>query len=186
MSAEKIIQQIKKDSEKEIKQILKEAENQAKSIIESAKKEAKDEAEKILANGKTQSENIKRILISKANQEIKKEIMIAKEKIIDECFVKAHYELSSLKGKEYEKLVKQLIQDGRKKLGSSCTILVSRDTDKKIAKELGISVSGTIKSAGGISLKSADGRATLDNTFDGILKREKDKIRIKVGKLLFS
>jgi len=31
-----------------------------------------------------------------------------------------------------------------------------------------------------------DGKITLNHTFDGILKREKDKIRIKVGKMLFS
>ena len=186
MSAEKIIQQIKKDSEKEIKEILKEAEQQAKNIVESAKKEAELEAEKILSSGKNRSENIKKILFSKANQERKKEIMNAREKIIDECFTKAHHKLSILKGKEYEKLVKQLMQDGCNKLGPNCTILISRDADKKIAESLGVKVIGKVESAGGVILQSADGRVTLDHTFDGILKREKDKIRIKVGKLLFS
>lgn len=186
MSAEKIIQQIKKDSEKEVREILKKAENQVKDILELAKKEAKREAEKILIRGKDQSENIKEILVSKANQDIKKEIMNAREKIIDECFLKAHHKLSILKGKKYEELMKKLILDGRKKLGSNCTVFVSRDADKTIAKELGVSVGGNIESSGGILLKSADGRVTLDSTFDGILKREKDKIRIKVGKLLFS
>jgi len=186
MSAEKIIQQIKKDSDKEIKEIIKEAEKQAKTIVDSAKKEAETEANKILSNGKTRSENLKKILVSKANQDSKKEIMNAKEKIIDECFTKAHHELSIMKGKNYEKVVTKLMQDGCKKLGSNCTVLVSRDADKQIAKNLGLSVSGNIESAGGVILKSADGRVTLDHTFDGILKRDKDKIRIKVGKLLFS
>jgi vacuolar-type H+-ATPase subunit E/Vma4 len=186
MSAEKIIQQIKKDSEKEISEIKKEAEKHSKEILDSAKNEAKEEAEKIISSGKNESENIKRILISKANQENKKEAMKTRERIIDDCFVKAHHKLSILKGKEYEKLIKKLMQEGHKKIGSNCIVYASRDEDKKIAKDLGISVDGTVESAGGIILKSKDGRTTLDYTFNGILKREKDRIRIKVGKLLFS
>lgn len=186
MSAEKIIQQIKKDAEKQVKEILKEAEKQVKETINKSKKEAEEQAEKILAEGKTQSENIQRILISKANQDAKKEIMKAREKLIDECFIKAHHKLSTLNEPEYVETVTYLMKEGCRKLGSNCTVLVSRDADKKIAEKLGLKISGSIESAGGIMLKSSDGKVILDSTFDGILKREKDKIRIKVGKLLFS
>ena len=134
MSAEKIIEQIKKDSEKEIKQILSDAEKQRKEIIALAKKEAETEVKKILSVGKEQSENIKKILVSKANQDSKKEIMVSREKIIDECFTKAYHKLSTMKGKDYEKLVRQLMNDGSKKLGPNCTIIISRDVDKKIAE----------------------------------------------------
>ena len=112
--------------------------------------------------------------------------MNASETMIKECFTKAHHELSILKDKPYENLVKKLIIDGQKKLGDKCVVYVSRDADKKIAKDLGIDIAGNIESAGGVILKSSDGLVTLDHTFDGILKREKDKLRIKVGKLLFS
>jgi vacuolar-type H+-ATPase subunit E/Vma4 len=186
MSAEKIIEQIEKDSELKVKQILNEAKDQSTSILQSAKKEADIEAERILNNAKNQSENLKKINVSKANQAIKRNIMNAKEKVIDDCFTKAHHKLSILKGDRYEKLVTKLIKDGHKKLGDDYTVLTSRDLDKKIAQNLGITVSGSIESSGGVLLKSADGKITLDHTFDGILKREKHKIRIKVGKLLFS
>ena len=43
-----------------------------------------------------------------------------------------------------------------------------------------------IESIGGIILKSIDGKIIFNNTFEGILKREKERIRIKVGKFLFS
>lgn len=186
MTAEKIIEQIKKDSQKEIKQILNDAEEQASSILKDAKKEAEQESDKILSDGTQQSENIKKILISKANQDTKREIMKAREEIIEECFTKAHHELSILRGNEYEKIVKKLIQNGRRKLGGKCSLLVSRGANKTIAEDLGISIDGKVETSGGVILKSADGRVTLDHTFDGILKREKDKIRRKVGKLLFS
>jgi len=186
MSAEKIIQQIKKDAEKEIKRIQLEAEKQAKTIIDDAKKQAKQEAEKILEDGKKQSENAEKIIISKANQEIKREIMKAREKVIDECFVKAHQKMSMIKGKEYEQTMSRYIENGIKKLGKDCNLMISRQEDKKIMQKYGINESGRIDASGGVKLASKDGRITLDYTFDGILKRDKDKIRNKVGKLLFS
>ncbi|RLF36867.1 MAG: hypothetical protein DRM99_01835 [Thermoplasmata archaeon] len=186
MSAEKIIEQIKKDSEKEIKQIQLDAEKQRKEIITQAKKEGEAKARKILENGKKTIENQKKIQISKANQESKKEIMKAKEELIEECFIKAQQKLSQIKGKEYETLVKKLIKEGVEKLGKNCTIIASREVDKKIAEQQGLKVAGKTDAAGGVILKSADGKITLDYTLDGILKREKQKIRIKVGKLLFS
>ena len=186
MSAEKIIEQIKKDSEKEIKQIIKDAEKQVKIILENSKREAEMEVEKILKESKNESENLKKILISKASQDAKREIMNAREKIIEDCFTKAHSELSKLKGEHYNSIVKKLIDDGINKLGKKCKVMVSRDEDKKIAKELGIAVDGTIESSGGVVIKSLDGKIILDHTFDGILSREKNKIRIEIGKLLFS
>jgi len=186
MSAEKIIEQINKDSEKEKSQILKEAKQQASNIIKEAKEEAKIDSNKILSEGKNQAENVKRILISKANQDAKRELMNAREKIIEECFTKAHHELSILKGQRYEKIVIKLIEDGRKKLGGSGSLFVTREADKKMAEELGIKIDGYVESSGGVVLKSSDGRIILDHTFDGILKREKDKMRPMVGRILFS
>ena len=186
MSAEKIIEQITKDSELRKNQILEEADQKAKEIIKNAKSEAKLQVDKILKDGEIQSEAIKKILISKANQDVKKEILNQREKIIDECFVKAHHKLSTLNEQKYIEIVTKLIKDGFNKIGMDCSILASRDLDKKIAKNLNIKVTGSIEASGGILLISADGRITLDHTFDGILKREKDRIRIKVGRLLFS
>ena len=186
MTAEKIIEQIKKDTDLEISKIKKDAEDQAKIIINNSKKELEEEIKKILTDSKIKSENVKKIHISKANQDIKREIMNAREKIIDQCFSKAHHELSILKGKNYEKIVKNLIKDGMKKLGGKCSIITSRAADKRIAQEIGISVVGRVEKTGGIIIKSEDGKVTLDYTFDGILEREKGKIRRKVGKILFS
>ena len=186
MSAEKIIEQIKKDSEKEIRRIHNDAKKQAKIILETSKKEAEIEAEKILNEGKIKSENLKKILISKANQDAKRNIMNAREKIIEDCFTKAHSELSKLKGKKYNSIVKKLIEDGINKIGKNCAVLVSREEDRKIANELGVIVYGTVESSGGVVIKSSNGKIILDHTFEGIMKREKNKMRNEIGKLLFS
>ncbi len=186
MTAEKIIERIKKDSEKEIKQILKEAEKQATQIINDSKKEAEQEAEKILQNGEKQSENIKKIQISKASQDTKRNIMNAREKIIEDCFTKAHHKLSTLSKAEYKKTVTKLTEEGLKKLGGRCNVIVSRSIDREIAKNMGLEVIRTVEKSGGVILRSIDGKITLDNTFDGVIKRKKDEIRRKVGTVLFS
>jgi V/A-type H+-transporting ATPase subunit E len=186
MTAEKIIEQIKKDTDIEVNKIKKEAENQAKIIISNAKKESEEEIKKILSDNKIKSENVKKIQISKANQDVKREMMNAREQVIEECFSKAHHELSLMKGKDYEKIVKKLLKEGQKKIGGKCSLLISRVADKKIAEELGLSVDGQVEKTGGVVIKSADGKIALDYTFDGILEREKEKIRRKVGKILFS
>jgi vacuolar-type H+-ATPase subunit E/Vma4 len=186
MTAEKIIRQIKKDSEEDIKQILNEAKKQTTNIINDVKKEAEQEAQKILVDGKNQCENLIKILVSKASQDAKKEMMQVREEIIEECFIKAHHSLSTLNKTQYRNLVTKLIKNGVKKLGKQCIILVSRDIDKEIAEEMGLKISGTVETSGGVVLRSADEKITLDHTFDGILKRKKNDIRIKVGTLLFS
>lgn len=186
MSAEKIIEQIIKDSEKEIKQISKDTDNKIKEIINSAKKEAKIEADKILNDAKKQSENLKKVLISKANADLKREIMNTREEIIEECFIKAMHELATIKQERYINLVSKFINIGKKKLGADCQVKTSREIDKKIAEDFGLKVVGNIESSGGVLIISADNKITLDYTFEGVIKREKDKIRIKVGKFLFS
>jgi len=186
MSAEKIIKQIKKDSQNEVNQIKKEAEKRAKEIIKKSREEAEKEAEKKLEDGEKQSDNLKKILISQSAQDEKRKIMNTREQIIDECFLKAHHQISILKENEYKELIKKLINDGCRKLGKNCIVVPSRELDKKIAEEMGLQIFGNVEAAGGVILKSSDGKVTLNNTFDGILKREKNSIRIKVGKLLFS
>ncbi len=186
MSVEKIIEQIKKDSNNVVEQILKEADKQANKIVNNAISKAKKESREILTNGKKQSESIKKILVSKANQNSKRKIIKVRESIIEECFEKAQRKLIKLEDEKYKKLITKLIKNGSKKLGGKCTVKTSRDIDKKIADELGIKVTEKIDATGGIILKSINGKITLDNTFEGILEREKDRIRIKVGKLLFS
>jgi len=186
MSAEKIIQLINKDAESEVKIILKNAQQQAHSIIENAKKEAKKQAENIILNGEKHSENIKKILIAKAKQEIKHEIINAKEIIIKESFLQAYSQIPKIKEENYKNIVTKLMKDSIKKIGEDCRIFISRDQDKIIANNLNLKVAGTVDTVGGFVAVSSDERIKINNTFEAIINRKKDKIRAKVGKIFFS
>ena len=186
MSKEKIIQKIKNDTEEEKNKIISHAENEAQEIITYAKQQASKESDQIIAKGKIQSETLQKLLLSKANQEKKRKILAVKESIIEECFIKAEKKLTSLHRDEYENIIRSLIAKGQKKIGSKCGVLVSGEIEKIMAQRMNVPVYGKIKSIGGIILQSQDGQINLDNTFDGIMAREKNRIRIMVGKLLFS
>ena len=186
MTAETIINKIKTDAKQKASKIKKEADQQADYIKKEATKEAKNQAQEIIEKGKQQAENRKKILISQAHQNTKRNEMNAKEKLIETCFQQAIDQLGSIDEQTYKKIVKQLIIQGKKQIPGSCHIKISRDIDEQIAKDLDVNVTGTIDATGGIVLLSENGAITIDNTFDGILKREKQGIRVKVGTLLFS
>jgi len=185
MSEEKIIQQINKDAEFEVNKIVKDAKQQAKHIIENARKEAKIEVKTITLDGEIQSKNIEKILIAKAKQEIKHEIMNIKEKIIEESYVQVYSKLSKINEEKYKKIITKLMEDIKIKIGVDCKIFISRELDKTIAKNLGLEVAGTIDAVGGFVAVTNDKRIKINNTFEGIINRKKDKIRAKIGSILF-
>ncbi len=186
MSAETIIAKIKEDTEKEVKDILREAKKQSQQMIKQAKDEVHKQADGILHQGAIEKENIKRIQISQAQQEAKRQLMQIKEQIIETCFQKAIEQLKNLDDDSYSKMIVTLIKKGSTNIPGSLSISISKPLDAIIAKKLNIPVKEKLDTYGGIMLHSEDGRIIVDNTFEGILKRKKDIIRIQVGKLLFS
>lgn len=186
MATEDIIKKIKSDAKKEAMRIKKDAEKEAASILKTKEQEINDYIAKLKKKGEQQAEIQKKIEISQADQETKRALMQVKETIIEDCFNEAHTHLSNLDKKTYEKTIRALIKQGKDQINGSCIIYPSKDIDKHIAKEFKLSVGKTINATGGILLQSKEGHITIDNTFEGIIKRKKETIRIKVGTLLFS
>ena len=186
MSAEAIIRKIQTDADKEIDLIQQKAKEQIDEMLRSYVTKTKELEKVIIENGKKECENIKRIHLSQANQEVKRQLMNVKEEIIENCFHKAKENLANLDEQSYMKIVNKLVDNGRKQIKGSFSMKTSKPVDKKIAKEKQISVTGAIQASGGILLVSDKGNISVDNTFEGILKRSKQEIRVKIGKLLFS
>jgi len=185
MSVENIIDQIKLDTQKEINQILNEAKIQSDIIIKDSLGKAELKSKEILLNGKKKSDSIKKIIISKEKQNAKKILTQTKEEIIELCFDRAYLKLNNYNDKEYETIINKFIKEGIKEIGLDSNVKISKDIDKKIAENFGLKVIGKTKSIGGVILISSDGKKTLDNTIEGIIKREKNRIRIMIGKILF-
>jgi V/A-type H+-transporting ATPase subunit E len=185
MSTEKIIKRIQTDAQTQQQQLLTNAETQSRLIIKEAKTQTEKEAKSLLQSGQVDSENTKKIMISKATQEVKRDMMNAREEIIEQCFAQALENLASLPEDQYKKLILHYLKIGTARLGEHFSMKTSRSLDADIAKQQGIPVQGSIQSIGGIILQSQDGKITINNTFERILDRKKDELRIHVGKLLF-
>ena len=185
MSAEAIIKQIQKDAEKEKKRIEKDTQKKIDEITSNIKQETDSMKQEILEKGTQEAENIKRIEIAKAHQEANRTLLKAKEQVIETCFDHALQQLKDLDENTYSSMIRTLIKKGGEKITGDFSIKQSKALDETVAKDLDIPVSGNIEASGGIVLVSKDESRTIDNTFEGILKRKKQEIRVEVGSILF-
>jgi vacuolar-type H+-ATPase subunit E/Vma4 len=78
-----------------------------------------------------------------------------------------------------------LISKAKKNIHGDAEVYISSNRDKPIVKDHDLKVLGTITASGGVILMSKDHQISIDCTFEGILKRDKDAIRVHVGRLLF-
>jgi V/A-type H+-transporting ATPase subunit E len=186
MSSHNLIKRIQDESQTEINRIRQQADQQTEQILSEARTLAKQEAAGILERGKQQSETIKKILISKAHQEVNRTKMNAKDAIIDDCFQQAQKQLASLNSAQYRKIATHLLETGCKRIQKPGGVRISRDEDKDLAQKKGLTIMGSQPAMGGMVILSTDGKLTVDNTFEGILQRKKQEIRTEVGKLLFT
>ncbi len=184
MAIQDLIQEIKNQADKEIDEIINEAKEEAKKIINEARNKAKEEAKKIEANGQKQASIVKGKILAMARRKANKHIIEAKEMVIQECIDEAKKELKNLKGKKYENFVEKSIKEAMNEL-KDCYILASRKDDEKIAKKIGIEARGKINAIGGVIIKSKDGSKEIDATFDFLLEKKKEEIRIKIAEKLW-
>ena len=185
MSSNNLIKRIEEESAQEIKKIQHQAKQEADKILKEAQKRAQLKADNIYEKGTQQSDNAKRILISKAHQDVNRQLMNAKEAIIDDCFKQAHKKLADINTTHYRKIVTHLLKQGSQRIQNPGSVTISRKEDNDIAKKHGLTVAGTGHTIGGMIIQSKDGKLTIDNTFEGILQRKKHEIRTEVGKILF-
>lgn len=185
MPLEKIIRKIEKDADKEVERIIGEAEGKAKQILSEGASEAQGLIEKMKVAHEKSVDSMKKKRLSAARREVRHIIMKAREDVISLCFTQAMEELKTLKKDKYQGIVANLITRG-KPLLKQAVVVPTRDTDKKVTRELGMELADdTVSAMGGVVLREKDGSMELDNTFEGILERKKDDIRIRVSQALF-
>ena len=146
--------------------------------------EARKEAEKIEKQGKKEAERLKEKILASARRKAKAYIIQAKEEIINECFNEIANKLRKMDGKSYEKFMEKKLKEAIKEIEDGY-IVSTRKEDEKIAKKLGLEVKGKTEGIGGVILKSRDGRKEMDLTFDFMLEKEREEIRIKIAEKLF-
>jgi V/A-type H+-transporting ATPase subunit E len=189
--------------------ILEEAHLQARSNIEKAKKEAdviiRNAEEKAAAkkNQETEkacieAENRKNRLIASADLETRKMKLKAKQDMIDEAFSKAIERLSTLPKDQHRDMLSQMIVNSietgteeiilpekhKVEIGKEIISIVNKKLKGKnikgnitLSNEKSNIVSGFIIKAGNIE---------INNSFESIIKMERDNLEADVVKILFT
>ena len=186
---DRIIERIKKEAEAKVKEILDSVSNEAKNIRKRNEKETRKMVEKIKQEYEKEIMVIRNTVISGAKIESKRIQLDAREDIINECFRRSEKKLANIEGKEYEKFLNRSIKEGGDIIGKNAVAgCTEKDSGivKKIASVLNIAVDEKfLNSTGGVVIKSANEKIRVDNTFEGILSRNRDVLRKEVAEILF-
>ncbi|KAA0003748.1 MAG: hypothetical protein FE044_01135 [Thermoplasmata archaeon] len=184
MAIEDLIQEIKSNAKAEVESIIKKANEEAEEIIKKAEKEANEEAEEIIKKAEKEAKTTKGRILAMARRNANKYIIEAKEKLINECIEEIKKELKKLPSRQYKKFIEKILKEAIKEMKDGY-ILASRKEDEEIAKKMGIEVKGKIDAIGGVIIKSKDGSKEINSTFDALLERRRDEIRIKIAEKLW-
>ncbi|HIH97733.1 MAG TPA: hypothetical protein HA346_01810 [Thermoplasmata archaeon] len=187
MGIDKIIERIEQSAGERIGAILKEAERQVKEIKERAKREAEEAGKKLEVETEEKCGIVEERLTSNARQQAKREMLLTKEELIKEAFDRAREKLTQLKESEYREILKKMLEEGKRLAGAECVVVPCKAKDGEYIKSLGYQVSKeSVKGSGGAIIRSKDGSISVDQTFEGIIDRNWNELRIKVARALFS
>ena len=205
MPAEKgaklLAEDILKEAEEKAATIIKEAKEQANAIIDAARINAEEEEKRKLAEATAKGQQIYREILAQVKVEAKKEILKKKELLIKEAFKEAEERLRKHSlAAEYKEDLIRITVNACKKLDATDVVITANQRDLKTLKssketierelergnrKIKISFGEPIQTAGGVRVKTADGRIEVDETFEGIIQKQFELLRVKVAKILF-
>ncbi len=197
MAIKDIKEKIIFDAKIEANKIIDEANNKAKEIKEKGEKEARDIKSKILNKIDQEILLKKGKIITEANLEAKKNILAAKQKIIEETFNKALEKIINLNDKPYCNFIKKIILDNIEKGDETIFISpldkdrVSKDFIRDINYELETKgKKGNLKLSpsylqirGGVVIGSNNIRK--NSSLELIFKKVREELEIKIIQYLF-
>jgi vacuolar-type H+-ATPase subunit E/Vma4 len=187
MTIDKIIQKIKAETAVDVDKILKNAYKSTKEMRLKAKKELMEHVESVRDNGEKRITIMRNIHLSEARRASSRNILNAKEELIETCFAQAREHLRTLTGQEYHDIMTRLIKESLALIGDSGVATLTREEDKAILSSFPhLTVKPKLAPGlGGLIIESKDGKIVVDNTFEAILKRHKEDIRTEVANILY-
>ena len=183
MGLEKVKQEILERARKGADEILAAAAADAKAIMKSAEKQVQDYQKMLAEDGDKTAELMKRREVASAELELQKQMLTAKNELIESVFLQVREKLGELNDRKREADVNALLKAASKEMDVAVVQCSSRD-----AKFLG---GGRFKVVmndpllGGIIAESPDGKLRVDCSYDTLLGQAKAKVLSDVAKKLF-
>jgi V/A-type H+-transporting ATPase subunit E len=184
MSLESLKQELKRKTAAEVQRMENEGRAEAKRIRDDAKGEAAKRSE-IAEKEADEFVEREKMRIPAARLKAKRIMQDAKYGMVAEAL----QELGELLGKktssrrEYERMLGELIEEGLKELGGKDAQISVRKQDMQFAKKF-----GRVKEmdcTGGAIVTSEDGRMRINNTFEALMEKQKERLQQQAFELMF-
>jgi V/A-type H+-transporting ATPase subunit E len=197
MAIEDISRKIRGDAEAKASEIIRNAKSEKENILKKAKEEAVKLEEKLLKEGKDAIAQERKREITMANLEARKEILVLKQKLIEEAFKKALNDLRSLPAEKYRSVIKKTLISAV--VSGEEEIIVSVVDKEKLTPEFIVEVNEALKKngkkgnlvlspekrniQGGFILK--DGRKETNLSFDSLIEEKRDELEESLISIIF-
>jgi len=185
---EQAIDKILKKTEKEILLDLKNSGSDSKQTLDDSLPKLEQEYDKIISDGKKEADKIEKQIVGSSDLDVRNKELLLLEEGVDKVFSKALDEIANTdRSGDYSKLIKTLLDESTKILGTTEVTVFTNTKDKDVVKSVLSKFSGaelsseTIDCLGGIKIKSKDGTMTFDNTIDARIERFKPLIRKEIA-----
>jgi V/A-type H+-transporting ATPase subunit E len=195
--AQRIISRIMADAGTAAESARKEAAAKAAAIVTAAQENAAARRERILEQAAKEAAGQKRRIIGVAQLEARKELLAAKQQLIEEAFQQSLHELSDLNVDAYQAVLRDLLL-AVVETGNETVFLSPRDREripacfweeinqalKAAGKEGQLTLSGETRAIrGGFILQS--GGVEINCSFESLLEMQRDALEPAVAKILF-
>lgn len=181
---ERTIDKILGQTESNILSSLNEALTESQQKLENSTKTLEQEYDQIINDGKKEADKIEKQIMGSADLEARNKQLTTIEESIAKVFSKALDEIANTdRSGDYSNLIKSLLDESTKILGTTEIIVSTNTKDKEIVQSMLSQYPGSelspepISCLGGVKVKSKDGSMTFDNTVDARIERLKPLIR---------
>lgn len=195
--AERINRRILDDARAQAGKVAEEAAGKASAILAAAEKEAGKRKEQILERAQKEAEEQKRRILGIAQLDARKEILAAKQELIEKAFEQAAAKLVDLEEASYFDFLRQMLLVSMK-TGEEVIVLSPRDKARASAK-FWKSLEKELKATGrkgkvtlGKESPAIEGGFILqskgvesNNSFHALLEMQRDELEPEVAALLF-
>ena len=188
LALEGTIDKILKNTESDILSSLKSALDDSQQNLDDSVTKLETEYDKIISDGKKEADKIEKQIVGGSDIEARNKQLLALESSVDRVFTTALEQISnSDRTGDYANLIKSLLDESTKVLGTSEVIVFTNSKDKDTVQSTLSSFPGselsseTIDCLGGVKIQSKDGSMKFDNTIDARIERLKPLIRKEIA-----
>jgi V/A-type H+-transporting ATPase subunit E len=188
LALEGTIDKILKNTESDILSSLKSALDDSQQNLDDSVTKLETEYDKIISDGKKEADKIEKQIVGGSDIEARNKQLLALESSVNRVFTTALEQISnSDRTGDYANLIKTLLDESTRVLGTSEVIVFTNSKDKDVVQSTLSSFPGselsseTIECLGGVKIQSKDGSMKFDNTIDARIERLKPLIRKEIA-----